>query len=169
MEISVTDFSAPIEASVFKFCIHLQEGKMYNVNGNEDANPHFAFFFSNFHFFLLSLFYCVTKEQSHIAYQTLYLFIFLSFQWTFLSFFFVKDFSATTWVRILKFGTKLDGDELYCVTKDQPHIAYQSLFIHFSFSPMEISVTDVSAPIGASVFKFCIHLQEGKVYGVNEN
>ena len=33
-------------------------------------------------------------------------------------FFFVKDFSATTWVRILKFGTRLDSDELYCVTKD---------------------------------------------------
>ena len=25
--------------------------------------------------------------------------------------FFVKDFSATTWVRILKFGTKLDSDD----------------------------------------------------------
>ena len=43
------------------------------------------------------------------------------------NFFFIKDFSATTWVRILKFGTKLDSDELYCVTKDQPHIAYQFL------------------------------------------
>ena len=85
--------------------------------------------------------------------------------------FFVKDFSATTWVRILKFGTKLDSDELYCVTKEQPHIAYQSLylFIYFSFSPMEISVTDFSAPIGAIVFKFCVHLQEGKVYCVNGN
>ena len=79
-------------------------------------------------------------------------------------FFFVKDFSATTWVRILKFGTKLDSDELYCVTIKQPHIAYQSLyFIHFSFSPMEISVTDFSAPIGASVLKFCVHLQVGKM------
>ena len=37
-------------------------------------------------------------------------------------FFFVKDFSATTWARILKFGTRLDSDELYCVTKEQPHI-----------------------------------------------
>ena len=43
------------------------------------------------------------------------------------------------------------------------------LFVHFSFSPMEISVTDFSAPIGASVFKFCVHLQEGKVYCVNGN
>ena len=68
--------------------------------------------------------YCVIKEQPHIAYQSLYLFIFLSLQWKKN---FVKDFSATTWVRILKFGTKLDSDELYCVTKEQPHIAYQSL------------------------------------------
>ena len=31
---------------------------------------------------------------------------------------------------------------------------------------MEISVKDYSAPIGASVFKFFVHLQEGKVYCV---
>ena len=84
--------------------------------------------------------------------------------------FFVRDFSATTWVRILKFGTKLDSDELYCVTKEQPLFAYQSLYLfNFSFSPMEISVTDFSAPIGTMVFKFCVHLQEGKVYCVNVN
>ena len=45
MEISVTDFSASIGASVLKFCVHLQVGKVYCVNGNEDANPDFAFFF----------------------------------------------------------------------------------------------------------------------------
>ena len=56
-----------------------------------------------------------------------YLFVCLS-----VNFFSVKDFSATTWVRILKFGTKLDSDELYCVTKEQPHIAYQSLYL-FTF------------------------------------
>ena len=57
MEISVTDFSAPIGASVFKFCVHLQEGKVYCVNGNLDhfdANPHFAFFFQ---FFIFSFFH----------------------------------------------------------------------------------------------------------------
>ena len=75
--------------------------------------------------------YCVTKEQPHIAYQSLYLFIFLSLQW---KIFFVKDFSATTWVRILKFSTKLDSDELYCVTKEQPHISYQSLYLFIFLS-----------------------------------
>ena len=75
--------------------------------------------------------YCVTKEQPHIAYQSLYLFF---FSFSPMEKFFVKDFSATTWVRILKFGTKLDSDELYCVTKEQPHIAYQSLYLFIFLS-----------------------------------
>ena len=50
MEISITDFSAPIGASVFKFCVHLQVGKLYCVNENKDANPYFVFFL-NFSFF----------------------------------------------------------------------------------------------------------------------
>ena len=49
-------------------------------------------------------------------------------------FFSVKDFSATTLVRILKFGTKLDSDELYCVAKKQPYIAYQSLYLFIFLS-----------------------------------
>ena len=74
--------------------------------------------------------------------------------------FFVKDFSETTWVGILKFGKKLESDTLYCVTKRQLHIAYQSRYLFiFYFSTMEILDTDISAPIGASVFKFCIHFQ----------
>ena len=73
MEISVTDFSAPIGASVFKFCVNLQVGKVYCVNENKDANPYFAFFFQFFNlFFFLSLSYITSGHFS------------------------VKDFSATT-------------------------------------------------------------------------
>ena len=54
-----------------------------------------------------------------------------------------KIFSATNWVRILKFGTKLDSDELYFVAKTATYCFSLPLF-----------VTDISAPIGASVFKF---------------
>ena len=43
------------------------------------------------------------------------------------------------------------------------------LFVHFSFSPMKISVTYFSAPITAIVFKICVLLQVGKLYCVNEN
>ena len=49
MKISVTDFSAPIRASVFKFSVHLQVGLVYCVNENKDAKAHFVFFF-NFSF-----------------------------------------------------------------------------------------------------------------------
>ena len=34
----------------------------------------------------------------------------------------------------MKFDTKLDSDELYCVTKAQPHIAYQSLYLFIFLS-----------------------------------
>ena len=70
----------------------------------------------------------------------------------------VKYFSANTGHKILKFGPKLETDELYCVTKTAIYCIVMPLFIHFSFSPMEISVTDFSAPIRASVLKFCVHL-----------
>ena len=45
------------------------------------------------------------------------------------NFFFVKDISATTWVRILKFGTKLDSDELFCVTKKNSQLLLFRPFI----------------------------------------
>ena len=41
----------------------------------------------------------------------------------------VKDFSGTTCPRILKIGTKLGNDKLYCVLKNQPHIAHQFLYL----------------------------------------
>ena len=63
MEISVTDFSAPIGASVFKFCVHIKEDKVYCVNENKDANPHFSFF---------SFFQVFLQKQPHIAYQSHY-------------------------------------------------------------------------------------------------
>ena len=50
MKISVTDFSAPIGAFVFKFCVHLQMVKVYCVNENQDAHPLFAFFIQMLNF-----------------------------------------------------------------------------------------------------------------------
>ena len=47
---------------------------------------------------------------------------------------FVKDFSGTTWPRILKSSTKLGNEQLYCVLKNQPHIAYQSLYFSIFLS-----------------------------------
>ena len=44
-----------------------------------------------------------------------------------------------------------------------------TLFDYFSFSTMEISVTDFSAPIDSSIFKLRVHIHVGKVYCLNEN
>ena len=80
----------------------------------------------------------------------------------------VKDFSATTRLKTLKFGTQLDSDVLYCVVKTATYCLSVPLFVHFAFSPMKISFT-FSAPFGASIFKVCVHLQVGKGHYVNEN
>ena len=45
IEISVTDFSAPIYASFFKFCIHLDSVQMYCVRENQRASICFSFSF----------------------------------------------------------------------------------------------------------------------------
>ena len=65
---------------------------------------------------------------------------------------FVKDFSGTTWPRILKSSTKLGNEQLYCVLKNQPHIAYQSLYLSIFLSLTKFSVTDFSASIIDRVF-----------------
>ena len=36
--------------------------------------------------------------------------------------------------RILKFGTNIGYDKLYCVLKNQPHMAYQSLYLSIFLS-----------------------------------
>ena len=69
----------------------------------------------------------------------------------------------------MKFGTNIEYDKLYCVTKNQPHIAYQFLYFSIFLSLQKNSVTDFSTSIGAWAFKLCIHLEDGQVYCVREN
>ena len=94
-----------------------------------------------------------------MAYQSLYSSIFLSFKF----FFFVKDFSGTTVPRILKSGTNIGYDKLYCVIKNQPHMAYQSLYLSIFLSFLFFHLIS-SASICARVFKFCIHDEYDQVY-----
>ena len=74
------------------------------------------------------------------------------------NFFSVKDFSATTWVRILKFGTKLYSDELYCVTKEQPHIAYQSLYFFIFLSLQWKFLSQISQLLLEPVFSNFVYI-----------
>ena len=59
--------------------------------------------------------------------------IFYNYVCLFVNFFLSKISQQLLWLRILKFGTKLDSDELYCVKK-QSHIAYQSLYLFIFLS-----------------------------------
>ena len=84
------------------------------------------------------------------------------------NFFFVKDFSGTTVPRILKFGTIIGYDKLYCVRKSQPHMAYQSLYLSI-FLSNKIFHHISSASMSARVFKFCIHNEDNQVYLCKQN
>ena len=52
------------------------------------------------------------------------------------TFFFVKDFSGTTGPRILKFGTNVGYNLLYCVRENQPPPTYHSHYL-FSFLSLQ--------------------------------
>ena len=71
--------------------------------------------------------------------------------------FFSVNFSAATWVRILKFSTKLDIDELYCVTKEQPHIAYQSFYLFIFLSLQWKFLSQISQLLLEPVFSNLVY------------
>ena len=50
------------------------------------------------------------------------------------NFFSVKDFSGTACHRMMKFGTNIGYGKLYCVRKNQPSPAYQSLYLSIFLS-----------------------------------
>ena len=50
----------------------------------------------------------------------------------------VKDFSGTTVPRILKFGTNVGYDLLYCIKENQHAAAYYSLIYPFFFLSKQI-------------------------------
>ena len=57
---------------------------------------------------------------------------------------------------ILKFGTKLDSDELYCITK-QPHIAYQSIYLLIFLSLQWKFLSQISQLILEPVFSIFVY------------
>ena len=65
-------------------------------------------------------------------------------------------------IRIMKFGTKLWYDKLYCVTKNQPHIAYPFLYFFIFLSLQQKIMSQIlQLSVEARVFRFCIHLESG--------
>ena len=92
-----------MRARVFKFLIHLMDSQVYCGTENQDAD---MYCYRLFPFVLFSI------SHSNIIDSEIC----------------VKDFSGTTAPRILKFGTNVGYDLLYCVKKNQ-HAAV--LFVYF--------------------------------------
>ena len=82
---------------------------------------------------------------------------------------FVKDFSGTTKPRILKFGTNIKYDRLYCALKNQPYMAYQSLYLSIFLSFQLFFHLISLASISATVFKLYIHNEDNQVYYCKQN
>ena len=136
----VTEFSAPITAIVFKFCIHLERGQVYCEKENQDSVISFCLLFP---FFLFSM------SHSNVIC--------------------VKDFSGTTLPRILKFGTNVGYDLLYCVRENEPPDAYHSPYLSIFLSLQANFLLQISQLLWESDFKFCIHIESGQVYCGTEN
>ena len=109
----ITEFSAPMRARVFKFCIHLERGQVYYGKKPKMLWLFFAFFFH------LSFF---SFSHSNVIHREIC----------------VKDFSGTTVPRILKFGTSVGYDLLYCVKENQHAGAYYSLICPLFFLSKQI-------------------------------
>ena len=113
IKLFVTEFSAPITARVFKFCIHLESGQVYCGKENQDSVINFCLLFP---FFLFSI------SHSNVIHREIC----------------VKDYSGTTAPRILKFGTNVGYDLLYCVKENQPAASYHCLICPFFFLSKQI-------------------------------
>ena len=96
---SVTEYTAPMRARVFKFCIYLQRGQVYYGKENQDALIKFYLLFPFFHLTL--------------QYSTYFFPSFTSIQYILFSIshfnavhreFCVKDFSGTTAPRLQMLG-----------------------------------------------------------------
>ena len=103
----------------------------------------------------MDIFFLSKISQQPLACLSVPLFIHFSFSPMEIS---ATDFSATTWVRILKFGTKLDSDDLYCVTKEQPHIAYQSLYLFIFLSLQWKFLSQISQLLLEPVFSNFVYI-----------
>ena len=109
IKFSVTDFSASMRARVYKFLIHLESGQVYCGIENQDDEIYFYHLFPFFLFFI---------PHSNVIHREIC----------------VKDFSGTTSPRILKFGTNVEYDLLYCVRENQHSAAYHSSYLSIYLS-----------------------------------
>ena len=100
-----------MRAKVFKFCIRLEHGQVYCGKEIQDAEINVCLLLPFFLFFI---------SHSNVIHRKIC----------------VKDFSGTTAPRILKFGTNVGYDLLYCLKENQLPAAYRSLYL-FNFLSLQ--------------------------------
>ena len=108
-----------MRARAFKFLIHLESGQIYCGTENQDAAINFYHLFP---FFLFSI------SHSNAIHREIC----------------VKYFSGTTAPRILKFGTNVGYDLLYCVRENQHAAAYHSPYLSIFLSLQAKFVLQIS-------------------------
>ena len=116
-----------MRARIFKFCLHLEKGQICCRKENQDAVINFCLLFP---FFLFSI------SHSNAIHREIC----------------VKDFSGTTAPRILKFGTNVGYDLLYCVKEDQDAAAYHSLYLSIFLSLQANFLLQISHLLWEPVF-----------------
>ena len=137
-------FSAFMRAKVFKFFMHLESGQVYCGKENQNAEINFC---------LLLPFCLFSISHSNVIHRKIC----------------VKDFSGTTAPRILKFGTNVGYDLLYCVKENQTSAAYHSLYLSIFLPIHSDFLLQISQFLREPVFKFCIHYESSHVYFGKEN
>ena len=103
-----TDSTVPLLLKS-KVCIHLDNAQVYCVRENRMARICFSILFPLCSFTICHS--CILNMEIS-----------------------VKHFSGTARHRMMKFGTNIGYDKLYCVRKNQPSLAYQSLYLSIFLS-----------------------------------
>ena len=133
-----------MRARVFKFCIHWERGQVYCGKENQDAVIKFCLLFP---VFLFSI------SHSSVIHREIC----------------VKDFSGNTAPRILKFGTNVGYDSLYCVKENQRATAFYSLYLYIFLSLQANFLLQISRFYESQSLQICIQIESGQVYCGTEN
>ena len=115
--------------------------------------------------------YHVYRNQAAASYWSLYSFIFLSLQFSTLTFF-ITLFLGNVRPRRLKLGTRMDSGQMYHVYRNQAAAAYLSLYFfifflsnfqHWNFSSLFLGT------VRPTRLKIGTHMDSGRMYHVYQN
>ena len=116
--------------------------------------------------------YDVYWNQAAAAYSFLYVFIFLSHQFSTLKLF-ITLFSGALRPRRLKIGTHVDSEQIYHVYQNQAAAAYSFLyffiFLSLQFSTLKLFITLFSGTVRPKRLKLGTHIDSAQMYLVYWN